>query len=391
MNNTIIKIDGLTKIYGSKKNIVYDFIEQNKSKEYILEKTGATVALKNISMTVKEGEIFVLIGLSGSGKSTLMKCLNMLETATSGSILFKDKNIEDYGKKEIIEFRRSKISMVFQDSALLPHRDILSNVAFGLEIKGIKKHEREEKAMEMIELVGLKGYEHQFIHNLSGGMKQRVGIARALANEPDVLLMDEPFSALDPLLKREMQFELYEIQRKMKKTIVFITHDINEAFKLGYSVGVMKDGELLQVDKPWNIFKNPANEYVRDLIGGVNKTDLLTVKDIITEARNLIHIDDYPSYGIKLMKEIGLSSLFVVGNNYVYKGVLTLEKAKEAIYNGCKIDGFLDENVPMVNIDEKLNKILTTVVDSPYPLPVVDNRGILQGMVTKASLLLALS
>ena len=218
-----------------------------KKKKY-KKKTGVSVGLWDINLQIPRGQIFVIIGLSGSGKSTLVRCFNRLNKPTSGSILFDGKDLAKLSKKELLEFRRNNISMVFQSFGLMSHRDVLGNVAYGLEVKGISRSEREEKAMEVISMVGLSGWEHQSCKNLSGGMRQRVGIARALANDPDVLLMDEPFSALDPLVRQDMQFELLQIQRKLKKTVVFITHDIDEAFKLGDTVAIMKDGKLVQVD-----------------------------------------------------------------------------------------------------------------------------------------------
>lgn len=304
----IIRTENLSKVYGCKKSEIQNLLMGERSKQEVFKNTGATVALKNVSINIKRGEIFVIIGLSGSGKSTLLRCLNMLEKPSAGDVWIYDKHINDLDKKGILELRRNKISMVFQDFGLLSHRNVLENIAFGLEIRGVSKRSREEKAHEIMNMVGLNGMEKQPVSSLSGGMKQRVGIARALCSDTEIMLMDEPFSALDPLTRREMQFELYEIQKKMKKTIIFITHDMNEAFKLGYTIAVMKDGEILQVDKAWNIANNPATDYVRNLVSGVEKSHVLQVKDVRNELENEIHQKDSASYTIRLMKDLGVTS-----------------------------------------------------------------------------------
>jgi len=257
-NNIILRVEHLTKLFGSKKSAALELLKKGTNKETILKQTGVTVAVDDISFEVERGKIFALIGLSGSGKSTVVRCLNMLQAPSSGAIYFEGQNIEKYNKNELIQYRRNKISMVFQSFGLMSHRDVLSNVAFGLEIKGVSKAEREAKAMEIISMVGLSGWENQNIDSLSGGMRQRVGIARALTNDPDILLMDEPFSALDPLVRHEMQFELLQIQEKLNKTVIFITHDIDEAFKLGNKVAIMRDGKIIQTDTPEGMSSNPV-------------------------------------------------------------------------------------------------------------------------------------
>ena len=265
-NDTILTVQNLSKLYGAEKNRAIKLKKANANKDEIYDKTGVTVALWDISLEIKKGEIFVIIGLSGSGKSTLVRCFNMLNKPTSGHVLYDGKDIGNFNKHELNDYRRNKISMVFQNFGLMSHRDILGNVEYGLEVKGMSKAERHEKAMEMINMVGLKGLENEPISSLSGGMMQRVGIARALANDPEILLMDEPFSALDPLVRKDMQFELLKIQSKLDKTIVFITHDINEAFKLGDKVAIMKDGELIQIATPEEMSDHPENNYVKQFI-----------------------------------------------------------------------------------------------------------------------------
>lgn len=262
-NEYIIQVEHLTKLYGANKAEAERLLQAGKSKAEVFAKTGVTAALWDVSFRVKRGEVFVIIGLSGSGKSTVVRMLNMLNRPTSGRVIYDNSEIEKFGGKDLNDYRRNKISMVFQNFGLMSHRDVLGNVAYGLEVKGVSRVEREKKAMEMIGMVGLKGQERTPIGSLSGGMKQRVGIARALANDPEVLLMDEPFSALDPLVRKDMQFELLSLQRKLEKTVVFITHDINEAFKLGDTVAIMRDGRLIQVGTPEEMSAHPAETRLR--------------------------------------------------------------------------------------------------------------------------------
>lgn len=265
-NSVLLKVENLSKYFGQRKKTARDMLKKGYSKEDILKKTEVTVAIDDASFEVKKGSIFVIIGLSGSGKSTVVRCLNMLQSPSAGKIFFEGKNIKEFTKEELRTYRREKISMVFQSFGLMSHRNVLRNVAYGLEIRGLTKKERETRAKEMISLVGLEGWEYTKIENLSGGMKQRVGIARALANNPDVLLMDEPFSALDPLVRKEMQSELLSIQEKLNKTIVFITHDIDEAFMLGDTIAIMKDGEIVQIASPEEMVAHPADDYVKAFI-----------------------------------------------------------------------------------------------------------------------------
>lgn len=248
-DDTIIRVEHLSKLYGVNKSEAAKMMEEGATKDEVYRKTGVTVALWDINLEIPRGKIFVIIGLSGSGKSTLVRCFNRLNRPTNGRVFFEGEDLSDMSQRELLLFRRSKISMVFQSFGLMSHRNVLDNVAYGLEVRGMPKKDRDKKAMEMISMVGLKGWEYQSCNQLSGGMRQRVGIARALANDPDVLLMDEPFSALDPLVRRDMQFELLQIQRKLQKTVVFITHDMDEAFKLGDTVAIMRDGLLVQIDQ----------------------------------------------------------------------------------------------------------------------------------------------
>jgi len=285
-----IKVDHLTKIFGKRPKEILKKIKNNQSKDKIFKETGHTIGVKDASFTVNEGEIFVIMGLSGSGKSTLIRCLNLINEPTAGDIYVDDENIVKYDKHKLREFRQTKATMVFQNFGLLNHRTVLGNVEYGLEVKGVSPEERKKIAIDTINSVGLSGWEDKYIAELSGGMQQRVGLARALANNPDILLMDEPFSALDPLIRRDMQLELLDIQSKLKKTIVFITHDVNEAFKLGDRVAVMKDAEIVQIGVPEDILNNPSNAYIEDFVRDIDRSKVLQAKHIMFKPGALVSI-----------------------------------------------------------------------------------------------------
>ncbi len=390
MNSSIIQVQNVSKLYGLNHAEASKMMTAGSNKDAVQKKAGVTVALWDVSFTVKRGEIFVIIGLSGSGKSTIVRCLNMLHKPTSGKILYDGDNIGKMNKKQLIEYRRNQVSMIFQNFGLMSHRNVLSNVGYGLEVKKVPREEREQKAMEMISLVGLEGWELSPINSLSGGMKQRVGIARALANDPEVLLMDEPFSALDPLVRREMQFELLSIQRKLEKTIVFITHDINEAFKLGDTVAIMRDGKIVQIDTPENMSANPSDEYVKDFIEGADKTKVLSAKNVMITPSCMIRPKDNAKYALKVMKENEVSSAYMVDDKMNFKGILTLDSAVAAKNTDQSLVEFIDSNVPSVSVDTYINDILPVITDTKYPVAVVDN-GKLKGIVTKAAVLSSLT
>lgn len=277
---TKIRVEDLMLIYGKNTKQALDMVQAGESQQAIFQQTKSTVAVRNVNFAVYEHELLVIMGLSGSGKSSLIKCLNLLNIPTSGAIYVDEENILDYNKKQLREYRQNKASMVFQNFGLLPNRTVLSNVEFGMEVCNIDKKARRNKAMELINMVGLSGWENSRPKELSGGMQQRVGLARALANDPQILLMDEPFSALDPLIRRQMQYELLKLQEVLKKTIVFITHDIDEAFMLGDRIAIMKEGQFQQLGRPYEIIENPANEYVMDFIKDINRLRVYTARDI---------------------------------------------------------------------------------------------------------------
>lgn len=386
-NDTILSVQNLTKLYGAEKNRAIKLKKSNVNKDEVYKKTGVTVALWDVSLEIKKGEIFVIIGLSGSGKSTLVRCFNMLNKPTSGHILFEGKDIGKFNKAELNDYRRNKISMVFQNFGLMSHRSILGNVEYGLEVKGMSKAERHEKAMEMIDMVGLNGLANETISSLSGGMKQRVGIARALANDPEVLLMDEPFSALDPLVRKDMQFELLTIQRKLDKTIIFITHDINEAFKLGDKVAIMRDGELIQVATPEEMSAHPENDYVKQFIDSADKTQVISVGNVMVTPNSIIRLRDNPSYAIHQMRSNGVSSAYVVAEKMKLQGVVTIDDAIKANKEGLTISDILIREINTTTPDTLLHDILPIAAETKFPIAVINDDGSLKGIVSKAHVL----
>ena len=286
-----IEINNVYKIFGSNPKSILPMVKDGASKEEILDKTGHTVGLDNVTLKIEEGEIFVCMGLSGSGKSTLIRHLNRLIDPTDGEIIVEGTNVMSLNKQQLIEFRRHKMSMVFQRFGLFPHRTVIDNVGYGLEMQGIAEVERKKTAMEKIEAVGLSGFENQFPAQLSGGMQQRVGLARALANDTDIMLMDEAFSALDPLIRSDMQKQLIDLQSELKKTIVFITHDLDESLRLGDHIGILNHGKLVQVGTPVDIIMNPADDYVKAFVKDVNRTKVIKAKTIMKSKENVNGID----------------------------------------------------------------------------------------------------
>ena len=286
-----IEINNVYKIFGRNPKSILPMVKEGASKEEILDKTGHTVGLDNVTLKIEEGEIFVCMGLSGSGKSTLIRHLNRLIDPTDGEIIVEGTNVMSLNKQQLIEFRRHKMSMVFQRFGLFPHRTVIDNVGYGLEMQGVADAERKKTAMEKIEAVGLSGFENQYPAQLSGGMQQRVGLARALANDTDIMLMDEAFSALDPLIRSDMQKQLIDLQSELKKTIVFITHDLDESLRLGDHIGILNHGKLVQVGTPVDIIMNPADDYVKAFVKDVNRTKVIKAKTIMKSKEDVNGID----------------------------------------------------------------------------------------------------
>ena len=393
----ILEVRHLYKIFApldfrGEKKMAYKLLELGATRQDVLEATGMTAAVTDVSFRGGKGEIFVLIGLSGSGKSTLVRCLNMLHRPSRGEVLIDGEDITAYDEVKLQKLRRTKISMVFQNGGLLAHRDVMGNVGYGLEIRGVKKEEREAKALEMIRMVGLEGHERESLDSLSGGMRQRVGIARALASDPDILLMDEAFSALDPLVKNDLQFELLRIQEQTGKTIIFITHDINEAFKLGSRVGILRDGRMIQLDTPEKMLSAPANDYVRRFIDSVDTTKVLTVKHIMTVPGSVIKKTDGANVALNSMRASGVSSAYVVSDYMHFDGIITLEGALSVRDGKKTFEEAIIREVPFVrNLDAPVSSIVPLAAKTQYPLAVVDEHDVFRGIVTKASVLSSLS
>ncbi|WP_313134845.1 quaternary amine ABC transporter ATP-binding protein [Anaerocolumna sp.] len=387
----IIEVKNVTKIFGSGIGNALKLLKSGSNKKDIFKRFGTTVGTDNISFDVKKGEMFVIIGLSGSGKSTIIRCLNMLYQPTSGEILFNGKDICKFNKNELREYRRNHISMVFQHFGLISHRTVLGNVTYGLEVKGVPKAEREAKAKEMLSMVGLEGWADHNISSLSGGMRQRVGIARALTNNPDILLMDEPFSALDPIVRRDMQFELLKIHKMVQKTIIFITHDINEAFKIGDRVAIMKDGKIVQIGTPEEILEQPVNEYVEEFVKDIDKTKILCVKHVMTVPSAFVKQSDGPHVAMKEMKSNGVSSVYVVGENMGLVGLLTLDGALKARNGEASLKDVIIKDIPVTDAEVNLQDLLPIAAEAKYPLAVTNSKNQLIGIVTKASVLSSLA
>lgn len=388
--NIRLKVEDLTLIFGKKKQEALALLDAGASKAEILKKTKCTVGVNKASFEIAEGEIFVIMGLSGSGKSTLIRCLNRLNEPTAGKVFFKDHNITRDTNKQLLQTRRTEMSMVFQKFGLLPHRTILENTAFGLEIRGESKAEREERAKQALKTVGLEGYEEQYPSELSGGMQQRVGLARALANDSDVLLMDEAFSALDPLIKSDMQDELLQIQNKLHKTIVFITHDLDEAMKVGDRIAIMKDGVVEQIGTAEEILTNPASDYVKAFVEKVDRKTIITAETLMFDKPTIIQYKkDGPKGGIRKMRSVGVDVLPVEDETMKFLGyvwledLLKLEKQKEKY-----VEKALYTDVPSVYGSATVEEMLPLITGHHYPVAVVDDEGKLKGIVSQTSLII---
>ena len=286
-----IEINNVYKIFGGNPKSILPQVKEGATKDEILENTGHTVGLDNVSLKIEEGETFVCMGLSGSGKSTLIRHLNRLIDPTDGEILIEGTNVMNLNKEQLIEFRRHKMSMVFQRFGLFPHKTVIQNVGYGLEMQGKAEEERNKISMEKINAVGLNGFENQYPAQLSGGMQQRVGLARALATDTDIMLMDEAFSALDPLIRSDMQKQLIDLQSELKKTIVFITHDLDESLRLGDHIGILNAGKLVQVGTPEEIIMSPADDYVKAFVKDVNRAKVIKAKIIMKKPNEVSNID----------------------------------------------------------------------------------------------------
>ncbi|MBA4495262.1 glycine betaine/L-proline ABC transporter ATP-binding protein [Paenactinomyces guangxiensis] len=391
-----LKVKNLTKVFGRTPKRGIKLLRQGKSKDEIFKETGLTVGVNQASFHVKSGEIFVIMGLSGSGKSTLLRMLNRLIEPTEGEILLggeDQENITTMSKAELRNMRRERMGMVFQKFALFPHRTVLENVEYGLEIQGVDKKLRREQALKSLELVGLGDWAETMPDQLSGGMQQRVGIARALANSPDILLMDEAFGALDPLIRKDMQDELLELQRTMKKTIIFITHDLDEALRIGDRIALMKDGSIVQTGTPEEILTRPANEYVERFTEDVNLTRVLTAEAIMRKGETIIIDKDGPAVALKKMREKGVPTLIVIDRDKQFKGLITAEGARTATRSGKTLEEVLIPDAIRVDKDMLLSDLLPLMAEQDFifPAAVIDKSGKYVGMVGRGAIFAALA
>ncbi|AZK46437.1 quaternary amine ABC transporter ATP-binding protein [Paenibacillus lentus] len=389
MEDPILEVKQVTKLFGSNTEQGLQLLNQGQTKEQLADR-GITVGVNRVSLDIRQGEIFVIMGLSGSGKSTLVRMLNRLIEPTAGQILINGQDLMKMNKAQLRKVRQKSISMVFQKFALFPHRTVLQNVEYGLEIQKIDARTRKEKAEQALELVGLKGWGDKMPDELSGGMQQRVGLARALANDPEVLLMDEAFSALDPLIRRDMQDELIELQEKMKKTIIFITHDLDEALRIGDRIALMKDGSLIQIGTPEEMLTQPANGYVERFIEDVDLSKVLTASHVMRRPET-ITLDRGPRVALQLMRERGISNLFVIDRSMRMLGVITAEDASEANKSGKTLSDILINDSPQVSPDTLLSDLFEATSLAKVPLAVVDEQRRLLGVIVRGAVLGALA
>lgn len=382
----LIRIEGLYKLFGNNPKKFMPLVHAGKSKDEILAETGHTLGLKDINLTINQGEIFVIMGLSGSGKSTLIRHFNRLIDPTEGVIEVEGTDVMKFSPKELEQFRRHKMSMVFQRFGLLPHKTVIDNVGYGLSIQGGSKKDIHAKAREWLETVGLAGYEDQYPAQLSGGQQQRVGLARALCTDAEILLMDEAFSALDPLIRSEMQDQLIELQEKLHKTIIFITHDLDEALRIGDRIAILKDGEMVQQGEPEDILLHPADDYVEAFVRDVNRARALTVETVMKDPICRITASTIEE-ALKQMKGFKEDYGYYV-NEDGYQGVVTEEKL-QAVYDSDRQATLTSEHCEIVDAispDAFLEAVIPDTLNSEYSLPVVDEDGEMTGQLSRSTL-----
>jgi glycine betaine/proline transport system ATP-binding protein len=383
-----ITVENLFKIFGHQPEKAMELIKKGHDKDSIHEKTGMTVGVNDASFTIQSGEIFVVMGLSGSGKSTIVRMLNRLITPTAGRVIVDGKDVTAMKPDELVNFRLHNMSMVFQSFALMPHMTVVDNAAFGLQLAKVDKKKRRERAMQALEQVGLETWADSYPGELSGGMQQRVGLARGLAVDPDILLMDEAFSALDPLIRTEMQDELIKLQEKAQRTIVFISHDLDEALRIGDRIAIMEGGRVVQVGSPEEILQNPADDYVRAFFRGVDPTNVISAGDIVRDTFPTIIKTKTGSMRAahEILSGSDRDHAYVLDGQRRFLGIVSSEGLKEAIESGAKdapIDQAYIKDVTPVKLDDSMQDILPDVASRSFPVPVVDEHNIYKGVVSK--------
>ncbi|WP_271399604.1 quaternary amine ABC transporter ATP-binding protein [Staphylococcus nepalensis] len=386
-----VRVRNLTKVFGKRTQQALNMVKDGKSKQDILEQTDATVGVHNVSFDVEEGEIFVIMGLSGSGKSTLVRLINRLIEPTSGNIYINEEDVSKMSKEALRQLRRTKVNMVFQNFGLFPKRTVLENAEYGLEVRGVAKEERQKKAEKALDDSGLLSFKNQYPEQLSGGMQQRVGLARALANDSDILLMDEAFSALDPLIRRDMQDDLLELQERLQKVIIFITHDLNEALRIGDRIALMRDGKIMQIGTGEEILTNPANDFVREFTEDVDRSKVLTAENIMEHPLTINVETDGPNVALQRMRKEEVSMLLAVDRKRYLKGSITAENALDAREQGKTLKDVIDKNVQKIDRYALITDIFNLIYNSPAPLAVVDETDRVIGVVVRGSVIGAMS
>ena len=387
-----IEVKNVWEVFGDRPETALQPEYASSSRAEIQEELGVVVGLRDVSFNVDAGQIFVVMGLSGSGKSTLVRCLIRLIEPTMGQVYFDGDDILTYSSDQMMQFRRNKVAMVFQHYALLPHRRVMDNVAYGLEIRGMDKEARYSAAAEAIETVGLKGWEEYYPHEMSGGMQQRVGLARALAVNSDVLLMDEPFSGLDPLIRREMQDELITLQTELRKTIVFITHDLNEALKIGDRIAIMRDGEIIQEGSPEEIVTLPSDDYVTAFVQDVSRAKVIQAKAIMREPDVVVYERQGPRAALHIMESRSIDAVFLIGRNFTLRGILTEEQARALVSQQKRsLEGAQITPAMTTAPDTYIEEIIPIAAKSAHPIAVVGDNGSLLGEIRRGALLTGMS
>jgi glycine betaine/proline transport system ATP-binding protein len=384
--SSFIEIVDLWKVFGRDPKRILTDKYRDKDKDYIQEKTGCVVGMRNINLEIKKGEFYIIMGLSGSGKSTLIRNIIRLVNPTSGKILIGEDDVTAMNETELLDFRRERFGMVFQHYGLMPHMTVLDNAAYGLKVRGLPKGEQLAKAMQSLETVGLKGWEDYYPGSLSGGMQQRVGIARALANDPDILLMDEPFSGLDPLIRRQMQDELVELQDRLKKTIIFVTHDLHEALKLGDRIAIMRNGETVQIGTPEEIVTQPADDYVREFVQDASPAKVITAGSIMDSPKVLLYAWEGHATALTILQRENRPGAFVVNKEHKLLGAANRERLQKYLDDpksdkSAKLGKEVVREIPTVSEDTVLEDLFHIVSANPYPVPVVNDNGKLLGVV----------
>lgn len=387
---TKLEVKNLYKVFGETPEEAFPLLEKGLDKDAIFDKTGLTVGVKDVSLSINEGEIFVIMGLSGSGKSTLVRLLNRLIEPTRGHVYLNGKDIAVISDEELRNVRRNNISMVFQNFALMPHMSVIENAAFGLELAGVDLDKRNDAARNALARVGLESQCQSYPDELSGGMKQRVGLARALATDPDILLMDEAFSALDPLIRTEMQDELIRLQNDDRRTIVFISHDLDEAMRIGDRIAIMQNGVVVQVGTPDEILQNPANDYVESFFSGVNVADVYAAKDIARKKPAAVFKKgetDGPAAALQILSDQNRDYGVVVDKANKYTGIVSQDSLKAAYKEKRSLSSALLEGTLSLDADTPVSELISQVAEVPYGVPVVAKDGTYHGVITKTRLL----